>query len=198
MNKETLIRDISKIFMSNGIKTITMDDIAKRLKVSKRTLYELFTTKDNLINLIVKNKIEEEKQIIEKFIKESKNAIDVMVNISKTMIEMYKGSHSSVLHDLKKYHFETWLEIDKFHNKYILFAVQQNLERGIKEGYYRDSISPRILSAYYVIQLQLFSNLSNFNLKKENHEELIKQFFDYHIYGILSYKGIKYYLKLNK
>jgi len=173
-----------------------MDDVAKQLKISKRTLYEMFETKSNLINIIIKRKLDEVKRIIEKFIKESENAVDVMVNISKTIIQMYKDSHSSLLQDLKKYYRETWLEIDNFHNNYILHVVQQNLERGIDEGFYRAEISPKILSAFYIIQLQLFSNLSNFKLKKENHEKLITQFFDYHIYGILSYKGIKYYLKL--
>ncbi len=196
MDKQTIIANISSIFMSRGIKNITMDDIAKQLKISKRTLYEMFETKSNLINIIIKRKLDEVKRIIEKFIKESENAVDVMVNISKTIIQMYKDSHSSLLQDLKKYYRETWLEIDNFHNNYILHVVQQNLERGIDEGFYRAEISPKILSAFYIIQLQLFSNLSNFKLKKENHEKLITQFFDYHIYGILSYKGIKYYLKL--
>ena len=196
MDKQTIIANISSIFMSRGIKNITMDDVAKQLKISKRTLYEMFETKSNLINIIIKRKLDEVKRIIEKFIKESENAVDVMVNISKTIIQMYKDSHSSLLQDLKKYYRETWLEIDNFHNNYILHVVQQNLERGIDEGFYRAEISPKILSAFYIIQLQLFSNLSNFKLKKENHEKLITQFFDYHIYGILSYKGIKYYLKL--
>ena len=158
----------------------------------------MFETKSNLINIIVKRKIEYEKRIIEKFIKESENAVDVMVNISKTIIQMYKDSHSSVLQDLKKYYKETWLEIDRFHNNYISFVVKKNLERGINEGLYRAEIDSNILSAFYIIQLQLFSNLSNFKLKKENHEKLITHFFDYHIYGIMSSKGINYYLKLNK
>jgi len=196
MDKQTIIANISAIFMSRGIKNITMDDVAKQLKISKRTLYEMFETKSNLINIIVKRKLDEEKRIIKKFIKESENAVDVMVNISKTIIQMYKDSHSSLLQDLKKYYKETWLEVDNFHNNYISLVVRQNLERGIDEGFYRAEINPKILSAFYIIQLQLFSNLSNFKLKKENHEKLITQFFDYHIYGILSYKGIKYYLKL--
>ncbi len=183
--------------MSHGIKSITMDDIAKRLKMSKRTLYELFENKSNLVRMVVEKNIEDEKLLVKKHIRESENAIDVMVNISKTMIQMYKDSHKSVLQDLKKYHNEVWKMIDDFHNNYILFAVKQNLERGIKEGLYRKEIKPNILAAFYIIQLQLFSDLSNFKLKKEKHEELIKQFFDYHIYGILSIEGIKYYLNLN-
>ncbi len=198
MDRQTIISDISKIYMSYGIKSITMDDIAKSLKISKRTLYELFETKNNLVKIIVEKKIEDEKIIIQKFINESENAIEVMVNISRTMIQMYKDSHNSVLQDLKKYHAEAWKKIDDFHNNYISFVVKQNLDRGIEEGFYRKEINPKILSAFYIIQLQLFSNLSNFKLKKEKHEELIKQFFDYHIFGILSIEGIKYYLNLNK
>jgi len=58
MDKQTIIANISAIFMSRGIKNITMDDIAKQLKISKRTLYEMFETKSNLINIIVKRKFE--------------------------------------------------------------------------------------------------------------------------------------------
>ncbi len=198
MDKQILISNISNIFMSNGIKSITMDEIARRLKISKRTLYEYFGNKSNLIKIIVKRKIKDEKIIIERILKNSNNSIDVMVSISKTMINMYKDSHNSILNDLKKYYNESWQEIDKFHFKYISSVVQKNLEQGIVEGLYRNEINPKILSAFYIMQLQLFSNLSIFNLKKENHEKLITQFFEYHIYGILSFEGIKYYLNLDK
>lgn len=198
MEKKSILLGATNIFMKHGIKSITMDEIARNLKISKRTLYELFETKSNLIKQMVKNQIKAEKEIFAHHINNSKNPIEVMINISKNIIQMYKNSHETVLVDLKKYYKESWQLIDDFHNDYIYKIVIENLELGIKNGLYRSEIQPKILAAFYTIQLRLFSVKSNFKMEKTKFDILIKQFFDYHIYGIMSSKGIKYYMNYEK
>jgi len=193
MDKNSVLLDASNIFMENGIKSITMDDIAKRLKISKRTLYEYFDTKSNLIFQIVRYNIKKEKEIIDHHINTSANSIEIMINVSKSIIQMYNNSHDSVLHDIKKYYKRVWQIIEDFHNDHINKLVYQNLKNGINEGLYRPEINPKILAALYTIQLRLFSSMSNFNIDGSNFKKLKIQFFEYHMYGIMSTKGIKYY-----
>lgn len=198
IKKQQILLQASDLFMTNGFKSITMDDIAKKLIISKRTLYEVFKSKKALVLSIVQNHIDIQLAQLDKLEKSNNNAIDNMIQSSNFIFKMHGKMRPSALFDLKKFYPSIWTIIDKFHSNIIKKKIELNLTLGIEQGLYRKSINPEIISELYTIQLQLFSTKTKTNKGKTDIEELLDQFFEYHLYGILSPSGIEYYLNLKK
>ena len=193
VEKSKILEHSAKLFLKYGIKTITMDDIANDLGISKRTLYDNFESKESIIGQIVNFHIENEKKAFEQILNSSKNAIDMMIKLSNFIFHMYSKLHPSVMTDLKKSYSGIWECIEGFHSESIREIIEINLRQGIKELVYRPEIDPVVLSLLYVKQLQLFSDEENIHLEKKSKSEVIQQFFEYNMYGIMSAKGIEYY-----
>ena len=198
INKDQILRGAAKLFIRYGIKTITMDDVARELHVSKRTLYELFNKKHDLVDEIVSTHIEVENRLLLNIISESENAIEIMLKSSKYILHMYSKLRPSVLYDLKRHYPDIWEKVEHFNNDYIRQMIENNLMRGIKEGVYRKDIEPKILATFYTLQLQIFSDDSNNHLNEFDFNKLTKQFFSYHLHGIMSQEGLEYYKNKEK
>ena len=198
ITQEKILKKATQLFMHYGIKTIKMDDIAKDLSISKRTLYTIFKSKQSLVTSIVKKHVESQRKQLLELPLNSENAIDKMLGTLNIITNMYSKLHKNVLFDLQKFYPETWIIINKFQNDFIKNRIEQNLIEGKKEGVYRNEIEPKILSSLYTTQLQLFSDQSNFNLDKFLFTDYLSQMFEYHLYGIMSYEGVKYYLNKEK
>jgi len=192
-DKKTILEHAARMFLKNGIRVITMDDIANELGISKRTLYDIFESKELIISQIVDTHIENENKAFDKILNQSENSIDMMLKLSKFIFVMYNKLHPSVLSDLKKYYSNIWQRIEKFHNDSIRQIIELNLLNGIKEDLYRENIDPAIISLFYVKQLQLFSDEENIHFEKKSKSEVIQQFVDHNMYGLMTDKGTKYY-----
>ncbi len=192
---ELILREAAKMFIKFGIKNVTMDDISHELHVSKRTLYELFHNKHDLVERIVLSQIDSEKRLLLDIISESENAIDIMLRSSKFILHMYSKLRPTVLFDLKRIYPDIWQNVESFNNEYIRKMIEKNLVRGKKEHLYRQDLEPKILSTFYTLSLQLFANEDNEELKEFNFVDLTNQFFKYHLYGIMSEKGRAYFNK---
>ena len=192
-DKKTILEHAARMFLKNGIRVITMDDIANELGISKRTLYDIFESKELIISQIVDSHIENENKAFDKILNQSENSIDMMLKLSKFIFVMYNKLHPSVLSDLKKYYSNIWQRIEKFHNDSIRQIIELNLLNGMKEYLYRENIDPAIISLFYVKQLQLFSDEENIHFEKKSKSEVIQQFVDHNMYGLMTDKGTKYY-----
>lgn len=192
-DKKTVLEHAARMFLRNGIRVITMDDIANELGISKRTLYDIFESKELIISQIVDTHIENENSAFDKILKQSENSIDMMLKLSKFIFVMYNKLHPSVLSDLKKYYSVIWQRIEKFHNDSIRQIIEVNLKKGIEEQLYRSNIDPVIISMFYVKQLQLFSDEENIHFEKKSKTEVIEQFVDHNMYGLMTLKGTKYF-----
>lgn len=155
-DRKSVLEHAARMFLRNGIWVITMDDIANELGISKRTLYDIFESKELIISQIVDTHIENENSAFDKILKQSENSIDMMLKLSKFIFVMYNKLHPSVLSDLKKYYSVIWQRIEKFHNDSIRQIIEVNLKKGIEEQLYRSNIDPAIISMFYVKQLNYF------------------------------------------
>ena len=103
---ETLLKSSMELFLRYGIKNVSMDDIAKLLGISKKTIYAHVENKKDLVLAAVRIFIKEEHTIITSLSEKSINAIDEMVALSKQTIELVKIMKPTLTYDLKKYYSE--------------------------------------------------------------------------------------------
>ena len=195
--KQQILFKTLEMFMRYGIKSITMDDISRKLGISKKTLYRFVDNKGDLINKIFEIEMANEKETVTKITTESKDAIDEILGIAKYVTQQLREYSPTIMYDLQKYYRESWQKIEAYHTEYVYGVLKANLERGIKEGLYRNDLNPDIVAKLYVGKTLIVVDEEVFPLKEYNREKLYKEYITYHIHGVASPKGLEV-LKLHQ
>lgn len=196
--EEKIISGAAELFHKYGIRSVSMDDIARHLSVSKKTIYQYYKDKNEIVNLSLKLHMDMNKMEYDEIFVDSSNAIEELANVSKCMRKGFTDMNPSLLYDLQKYHPKSWKLWMDFKNEYIKNQVQENLHKGIKEGYYRKEINPEVLARLRVEQVQLAFDESVFPKSQFNFKELQLMFFDHFVHGIVTPKGKELYEKYSQ
>lgn len=190
-----IIEQSSQIFMRYGIRSVTMDDLARHLGVSKKTFYKYFEDKDALIRAIIFSKTEIDKQLCLISSAQAENAIDEMIRINEFSSALLQNVHSSVFFDLQKYHRDAWQIMENHKNVFVAGQIKNNILRGIDEGYYRDNIQAEIISKAYVKTIDALFDGETFPAPDFNFNEVFNQIVRFQIRGLASEKGLSYLKK---
>ena len=187
-----LLDNISILFKKYGVKSVTMDDIAKEFGMSKKTLYQHFENKDNVIDKVAHYEFNKEIDEMEKLYENHKYAIDQLYAISKFIIESNLLLNPSLTYSMEKYYRKTWEELINKRKEFVLNLIDKNFQEGIKQGIYRKDINLSIIQLFYTFLLNIKS-IEFFNDKTiEKFEDTFKTIFIYHIRGIANHEGIEY------
>ena len=201
-DQQEIITAAFKQFKLLGFKSVTMDDIARKIGISKKTLYELFKDKDELVLECIKYMLNDNQAQTEKALKNSINAIDQAINILMIMEKMIRGMNPVCYLDLQRFYPSAAKYLNDHKDSFMFQCISDNLKQGIQEGFYREDIDIEIISrfrmesALIVFQHDLFPQ-EIYDIVKVN-----TQIFAHYIYGIASSKGHKmiesYLKKINK
>jgi AcrR family transcriptional regulator len=201
-DQQEIIIAAFKQFKLLGFKSVTMDDIVRKIGISKKTLYELFKDKDELVLECIKFMLNDNQAQTEKALKNSINAIDQAINILIIMEKMIRGMNPVCYLDLQRFYPSAAKYLNDHKDSFMFQCISDNLKQGIQEGFYREDIDIEIISrfrmesALIVFQHDLFPQ-ETYDIVKVN-----TQIFAHYIYGIASSKGHKmiesYLKKINK
>lgn len=193
MDKQTqIISEITMLFMKYGIKSLTMDEISRHMGISKKTLYQYVTDKNDLVKKGVGLLIEHEKMMLCSAMDESKTAIDELIGVTKCVSSEIGEMHPSVIFDLQKYYPEAWKLMEEHKKQFIYNMMLENLKRGINEGYYRENINPLIIANIYMGMVDNMLNPENPINKHTSLDKMHTEIIRYHIKGIANDKGLEY------
>jgi AcrR family transcriptional regulator len=195
--RDNIIQTSHDLFMRFSIKSITMDDIAKQLSISKKTIYQYFKDKNDLVLHVTRAHLEEEKLEIQTIKENSSNAIEILIEESLCLRRNITDMNPSLLFDLKKYHHQAWALYLESKEKVYVRSLRETLERGVQQGLFRPEIDPEILAILRVEQIEM--SLENFTYPRNKFEfkEVQTQLFDHFLNGLVSEKGRKLLKKLN-
>ncbi len=195
MDKQTqFIINVTEIFMRYGIKSLTMDDIARQLGISKKTLYQFVSDKKELVNKCVQLAISDEQCILCDVQEQKGNAIDILLDINKRVSEKVQNVQPSVMYDIERYYPEAFKIMDAHKKEFIFNMVKDNMELGVKEGLYRNNLIPEVIANSYIAMTSQLFNPDPMNPPKHDFQTLHREIARYHIRGIASEKG-RLYLK---
>ena len=196
--KVKYLTQILALFMKYGIKSVTMDDMAKELGVSKKTLYKYFKDKNEIVSTLMKMDINEEMKILDSLTHSSENAIEETYAFSQVLIEKLKSINPSLLYDLEKYHPKAW-NLFVAHKRVDVFGcIKVNIDRGKEEGYYLDYLDAEVVAKLYSEKIDMIFNLEIFPLEKFSIEDVYTKMIDYHLRGIINEKGRNYLIQTKK
>jgi AcrR family transcriptional regulator len=192
MTATEIIQRVSELYLKYGIKSITMDDAARELGISKKTLYEHFKDKDELVKQFVEHHMQQMHEEMQKLQTKQVNAIEELLIVSKFITEYLKTISPSVTYDLQKYYPEIWRNINSLQRDRIFKRIRDNMVRGIKEGLYRKDMNIEIIANFYLFRMEMSQTFDLIVESKYSYEELFNTSFNYHIRGIANQKGIDY------
>jgi TetR/AcrR family transcriptional regulator, cholesterol catabolism regulator len=193
--KQRIQQAAHDLVMQYGIRSVSMDDIAANLGMSKKTIYQYFKDKDELVDSVVDEVIANNQCACQADIERSENAVHEIFLVMDMMAEMFKTMNPSILHDMQKYHPLTFSKFKKHKNEFLFNICTQNLQRGVKEELYRPEIAVDILCRYRVETMfipfnpEFQQSLKHSLIKIE--EEILMHF----LFGLVSQKGYKLIIK---
>ena len=196
--KREVIAQATAVYMKYGIKSVTMDEMARQLGISKKTLYTYVNDKNELVEQCVLLAHEGEICRINEIHEQYKNAIDEMLEISHFVSGELKKVHPSIFFDLAKYHPNALRLMTTHKQEFVRGCVIDNLERGMKQGLYRSNLNVEVLSTIYMAMMDHIMLGDIFANSTVSHELIYKEFFRYHIKGIANAKGVEYLIELIK
>ncbi len=188
--EDKILEIAGELFLTLGFKSVTMDDIASKMGISKKTLYKYFSNKITLINATTasfQNSIEKAISFVKS---QNYNAIEEEFAVKAIFDEMFKNAKDSPMFQLKKYYPETYGLLMERELRMFRECNIDNLIKGIDQKLYRSDIKKEVVSGFFfTIIHQVFESDSFLNM-----QEIIKaeyEVLEYHIRAIATEKGIK-------
>lgn len=169
-----------------------MDDIAREIGVSKKTIYKHYTDKKALVTRVIETDVQRDIKACQACYATDDNAVQKMISISRHVSHTHKDTNPTVIYDLQKYYPQQWNLMENFQTDFIKNSIAQNVAEGQAEGLYRRDLDAEVAALMYGtlikgMMMQLADRENNYNFKT-----LHLQMVSYHLYGICTEKGRHY------
>jgi len=189
--QERIVTKTHGLFMLYGIRSVSMDEIANHLGMSKKTIYQYFKDKDALVEGVVDIEIERHQEEFNRYASISENAIHEMFLALDTAQEMFKHMNPSVMYDLQKYHSAAFEKFRTHKHTFFYDITKANIEKGKKEGLYRSALDVDVLTRYRLANLFLMFDFEHFPSNKFTPIQIISETTDNFLHGMATQQGLK-------
>ncbi len=191
-NAEELYSKVLDLYKKYGVKSVTMDDVARELGISKKTLYTHVADKKELVKKVINYDFDVVKDcFMDVFDKEGLNAIEQLFEVNYFMRNLLKYHSFSLDYDLKKYYPDLFKEISERKQLEMYKSVLENMKKGKAEGIYRKELNEELIAKLYVSRIVSMHDSEFMTIEDFIAPEAYKEYFVYHIRGIANEKGIK-------
>ena len=187
--KERIQSRAMDLFMKYGIRSVSMDDIAAQLGISKKTIYQYFADKNDLVLAVVDEDIRDLQENCMKCGINAGNAIEEIFLTMEMIQELLRNMNPMVLYDLQKFHFEAYKKWIEHKNNFLLVSIENNLRNGIREGYYRPDLNVEVLSRFRLESMLIAFNFEIFQPVKYNLVDVTLQILEHFLFGLVTEKG---------
>ena len=197
--RDYIINEADKLFCQYGFKSVTMDDIAKQLGVSKKTIYQHFKDKNDLVNVLMDARYDNHNCEMKLYAEQGIDAIQEVLLALADVNEWLTTLSPKLFHDLQKYHHVAWLKFKQFKEESLSIVIANNLKRGIKEGVYRSDINLQVLTELRLAHSQLIlTGYDQYAKNKFSIAQVMIEVTQHFLFGIVSDKGRELLEKYNQ
>ncbi|WP_178987265.1 TetR/AcrR family transcriptional regulator [Winogradskyella schleiferi] len=189
--KDKIILKSTDLFLNLGFKSVTMDDIANEMGISKKTIYQHFQNKTKLVEATALHVFENISHGIDCICELDKNPIEEIYEIKRFVMLHLKDEKSSPQYQLQKYYPKIYATLKTKQFEKMLGCVTQNLERGVSQGLYRDSIEIDFVARLYFNSMVSLKDQDIFPRENFSMQMLMNSYLEYHLRGICSEKGLQ-------
>ncbi len=187
--KEQIRDRATDLFLERGFKSVTMDDLANEMGISKKTIYAEYTNKTDLVQDCVMNKFCSMSNGIDAIIALDKNPILELYEIKKYVLSHLKDEKSSPQYQLSKYYPTVFEQMKSLHYEKMSGCIRSNIERGIAQGIYRNSLNVEFVARIYFTGVNSIKDQNMFPITLFPVRELMDIYLEYHLRGIVTPEG---------
>jgi len=186
-----ILKGVEELVFKYGIKNITMDEISRHMGISKKTIYQYFKDKDEMIHHLIAHKLKEDECIFQKTHDESENVVAEIFTLMKNMRDILSNINPVIFYELHKYYPATYLLFENFKHGFVLDRIEKSLIKGQQDGLIRTDINIKILSRMRLENLDLGFFGRAFPHDKFNMVEVQLAMNEHFLYGVCTLKGHK-------
>jgi AcrR family transcriptional regulator len=190
--KERILAHANQLFMKYGVRSVTLDDISRDLGISKKTIYQYFENKEDIVCEVARAHMQSEVEAGDQIAGISENALDELARFVHYTIQSLKTISPQLIFETQKYYPRAWQVFHDHKNDYILRKVRENLERGIREGLYRAEINVEIVARMRVAQIEMSLDPALFPPDQFDFLEIQLQMIELYMFGVMTKKGRSY------
>ena len=196
--KERIMVKAEELFMQYGIRSVSMDDIANNLGMSKKTLYQYYADKDELVHAVVDSHINGIQSDCIGCRDEARDAVHEIFITMERIMDEFNNMNPMLLYDLEKFHFSAYQRFREHKDKFLAQMIRENLEWGIKDELYRPEIDVDVICKFRLESMMIPFNVSVFPPGKYNLADLSEKIIAHFVYGLATVKGHKLIQKYNQ
>jgi AcrR family transcriptional regulator len=189
--KSRIKEKADELFRRYGVKSVTMDEIASQLGVSKKTIYQSFKDKNELVDAVLVEMIAYNKECCVTSRNKATNAIQEVYYGIESLQDMLDNMNPSILFDIERAHPKTFKKFSDYKNNFLYDLMTNNMERGKKEGLYREESNAEIVCKVRLELIMLAFNEEIFPKNKYSLFYILQQLTEYFLYAIVTPKGYK-------
>lgn len=182
---------VSQLYNKYGIKSITMDDVARELGISKKTLYQYVTDKNDLVSKVIQIDIEKRKLEFDKVFGQDKNAVEELLEMHKMVHGQIKGFNPSTDYDLRKYYPDLYRQMLEVRQNHMYEKVLSNLQKGKNQGLYRKELNQKVIAKLTISRIFQIIDNETVSVTEFTSSEFFTEVLIYHIRGIANENGLK-------
>ncbi len=192
MNDEInkILDTVTQMYFKYGIKSVTMDDVSRELGISKKTLYQYFTDRNDLVSKAVDREIGKINAKYENVVERNLNAIEEILEFNRLGTEMMKNQSASAEYDLKKYYPDLLEKVKKVRREKMYIMVLDNLKKGKAQGIFRKDMNEEIIAKLHVSRIMAMGDNICFTHDELLSTEVFREIYIYHIHGIANARGL--------
>ena len=189
--KERILERAHELFNKYGIRSVSMDDIAAQLGMSKKTLYQYFSDKEELVNAVITAVLDQNRHQCMSDQRTADNPIHELFLAYDMTEEMFADMNPSILYDMEKYHPSAFKKFWEFKYTFLYGVIKANIEKGIEAELYRSDIDTDIITRLRIEVVMLPFNAAIFPNNRTQLIHIEHQLFEHFIYGLATAKGQK-------
>ena len=189
--EKSIVVTSTELFLTLGFKSVTMDDIAEEMKISKKTIYTFFANKEALVQSVVFSMYSYITSNLTQIREKASNPISELYEVKMFIMHQLKGEKTSPQHQLRKYYPNIHKELQKKQFDFMTKSVKKSLTKGVEMKLFRPSIDIDFISRMYFNGMVGIKNVDMFPIEKYSPEQLMENYLDYHLRAIVTDNGMK-------
>jgi TetR/AcrR family transcriptional regulator, cholesterol catabolism regulator len=188
---QRILAESEQLFFRFGVKSITMDEIAMHLGISKKTIYQFYKDKKELVLKVVEARLSQQEIEIHNIAKAALDPVQEIILTSEWMKDFFKNLNPYLMMEIQKYYPMAYKAFSIYKSKCIFTHIYDNIKKGIETGLYRKDLDVDTMTQLRMSTVEASFNPDNFPLAKNNLNELHVQLIEHFLYGICTLKGHK-------
>ncbi|WP_347373813.1 TetR/AcrR family transcriptional regulator [Aequorivita sp. Q41] len=189
--KEKIIQKATDLFLKLGFKSVTMDDIANEMAISKKTIYTHFENKTSLVKECTSSILTSITTGIDEICFLEHNPIEELFEIKKFVSHKLENDNSTTHYQLQKYYPEVYESLKETQFDKMMECTRKNLQKGIEMGLYRKNMNVDLVARFYFVGVHGIKDQNLFPIEEFSSKFITQEYLEYHLRGIVTIEGFQ-------